>query len=201
MLGPRTLPGRMRGLRPCVLAALVALPGCFPFGPAGPDPCADDRFQCEDGVFDDEATCEDDGDLVVRIGAGEGAYTPLEEGEQPPIVHGVQGGQHTTLGVVVENAELDRYEQLRAEIGIYPASTCPVASEPCEGEPLLGRRIVVLGDFEPLMVTADGVVEEFGIVVFLGWTSEPEAVVQLEVEDPCGRHGIVHHRMPTDGIG
>lgn len=191
----------MRCAIPSFVGLVLALPGCFPFGPPGPDPCAEDRFECRDGELELDATCDDDDDLIVSIGGGESAYTPLEPGAQPPIVYGTQGGQHTTLGVEVLNAELDRYDRVRVEVGIYPASMCPVAGKPCEGEPWLGRRTVVLGDFEPLRVTEDGIVQEFGIVVFLGATTEPEAVIQLEVEDPCGRHGIEHHRMPTDGIG
>lgn len=186
---------------PSLVALLVGLPGCFPFGPTGPDPCASDRFRCEEGVFQENATCDDDDDLIVHVGAGERSYEPLEEGEQPPIVHGVQGGQHTMLGVVVDNAELDRYDRLQVEIGIYPASMCAEIGRPCAGEPTLGHRVVVLGDFEPLRVTEDGLVQEYGILVFLGFTGESEAVIQLEVRDPCGRTGLDHHRMPTVGIG
>jgi hypothetical protein len=185
----------------CLAVSLVGLSGCFLFGQAGSDPCAEDRFGCLDTDLQEHATCEADDDLIVHVGAGEGSYQALEPGEPPSIVYGAQGGQHTTLGVEVENAELDRYDRLRVEIGIYPASMCPVAGDPCEGEPTLGRRSVVLGDFEPLRVTEDGVVQEFGIVVFLGGTEEPEGVIQLEVEDPCGRRGLEHHRMPTDTIG
>jgi hypothetical protein len=186
---------------PSVVALMVGLPGCFLFGPTGPDPCASDRFRCEEGSFQENATCDDDDDLIVHVGAGERQYEPLEEDEQPPIVYGVQGGQHTMLGVLVENAELDRYDRLQVEIGIYPASRCPEMGRPCEGEPTLGHRSVVLGDFEPLRVTEDDLVQEYGILVFLSSSAEDEAVIQLEVRDPCGRTGIDHHRMPTAGIG
>jgi hypothetical protein len=180
---------------------LLGLSGCFPFGPGGSSPCADDRFACLDGAFDEAATCDDDDDLIVHVGAGEGAYRPLAPGEPPPIIFGAQGGQHTLLGVEIENAALDRYERLRVEIGIHPASMCPPEGGPCEGEPWLGHRTVVLGDLEPLTVTEDGLVQEFGILVFLWGSEEAEAVIQLEVEDPCGRSGIQHHRIPTAGIG
>lgn len=188
------------------LAALTAFlfctPGCFFFG-AGPDggPCDDDRFGCEAGQFEIDETCELEGELFVHVGGGEGGFTSLEEGEQPPVFSGAQGGQHTMIGVQIDNADLERYERLRVEIGIYPVSACTVEGEPCEGTPDIGERTVVLGDLEPLQVNDDGVVEEYGLVVFLGLPSEPEAVLQLEVEDPCGRYGWSQHRMSTSGIG
>ena len=191
----------LRAAVPSVFATVVGLTGCFPLGPGDPDPCETDRVRCEEGSFALDAVCAGDDDLVVHVGAGEGDYGELDDGEQPPIIFGVQGGQHTMLGVSIENAELDRYERLRVEIGIYPASMCERDAEPCRGEPTLGHRVVVLGDFEPLRMTEDGLVQEFDILVFLGWTNEREAVIQLEVQDPCGRRGIDHHRMTTDGIG
>ncbi len=187
--------------RACALAGVLGASGCFLFDdPDGEDPCDADRFGCADGQLDIDPSCELEGELVVAVGSGEGAFEPLAAGEQPPVFTGPQGGQHTLLGVRVENAALDRYDELQVELGIFSAAQCPAPEAddlqtPCTGDPPAGTRTVVLGDQVPLAVTDAGIVEEHDIVVFVAGLDQPDMVLQAIVVDPCGRHGIARHHM------
>lgn len=192
----RALGSRAR-VAACLVLALGS--GCLLANCGGTqDPCADDRFNCEDddSGFQLDPSCQLDGDLVVRVGSGEEGFEPLERGQHPPIISGSQGGQHTILGVRVENPALDRYDLLRVELGMFPASQCPTgaAGEPleCEGDPPGGSRSIVLGEMTELEPTPEGWVEEHGMVLFLD-LSTSELVIQAIVEDPCGRRGIAQH--------
>lgn len=189
--------------RQWALALVWLCSGCFLFG-RGPDgdPCDDDRFGCEgDGSgFEIDPTCELEGELMVMVGAGEDGFEPLSEGESPPVIWGSQGGQHTVLGVRVENPALDRYDRLRVELGLFNASQCPAPEddaliEPCAGDPPGGARVLVLGRDMPLQETEEGWVEEHGMVMFFDAVGEADVVIQAIADDPCGRQGVARHRF------
>ena len=182
------------------LAIALSTSGCFLFGnDDSADPCDADRYGCADGELDVDPSCELQGELVVAVGGGEGEFEPLPEGTSPTIFNGAQGGQHVLVGVRVDNAALDRYDELQVQLGIFPASQCPAPESDdlltaCTGAPSGGSRTVVLGDATELALVDGGIVEEHDIVIFLESFSEG-MVLQAIVVDPCDQQGIARHRM------
>lgn len=143
--------------------------------------------------------CSQDADLVVTLGYGTEAFAIALSRQEPPTIEGSGGGfqgagtTHTAFGLRIEGAELDLYDVLGAEIGVFEAHACTTQGEvrSCEGVPWVASRTVLLGDGPPLNVV-DGVVEEFGITAPM--EREPGSfVVQAVVRDPCGRQGVTHH--------
>lgn len=186
-------------MKRCALAILLGTSGCFLFGndDGGADPCDADRFGCADGELDVDPSCELQDELVVAVGGGEGEFEPLPEGTSPKIFNGAQGGQHVLVGVRIDNAALDRYDELQVQLGIFSASQCPEDDDllaACTGTPTGGTRTVVLGDEVELAIVEGGVVEEHDIVVFLEAFTDA-MVLEAIVVDPCGQQGIARHRM------
>lgn len=52
------------------------------------------------GGCDDDSACEE-GPAEVILGTGAGVFAPLEDGQDVELVHGFQGGYHTTMGLQV----------------------------------------------------------------------------------------------------
>lgn len=197
--------GTMRNAWMWIAAAALAQPGCFgTCGPApGPDPCAQDRLGCEGDPTDflQLDGCAVTDPLVVTLGEGERAFTPLGDGGGGPEIHfGFQGGQHVFLGFRVDNAALDLYDQLRVTVWMGQGDACvagPASAtvpETCEVD--LGlRQVVIGGQHSTLRVVEDGsgtgLVEEFGLLLIIDYPIfGMQTVATVEVEDPCGRTGV-----------
>lgn len=187
-------------------------------GACGSSVCADDRFDCQSGdLFVFDPGCSLTGTLEVEVGGGEAGWQSLGD-TMPKTTAGAQGGSHAFAGVRVANAALDRYDRLRVSIAYWGETESPCASfksrdwlaergsvpdvqikacktsQPCvpaEGEICLGRfgqRTLVLGGKQPMNVV-DGVVEEFGMLVFDVPALDAPLLTTLVVEDPCGQVG------------
>lgn len=143
------------------------------------------------GEFHLDPSCTLTGTLAVEIGEGTGGFAPLAQDAAPQIHYGQQGGQHMLVGVRVEGLALDRYDTLRTEIAWFEAEQCPNLGAPCSGE-ARSRNEWVLGDVTPLEIVGDDAVEQGDLAVVL----EPvgNIVLQVEVEDPCGRLGLAQLR-------
>ncbi len=196
----------MNTARPLLFALLVTLitvPGCI-FGPGGADPCEDDKFQCEEDVsaFKLDPSCTIEGTLEVQLGHGETGFQTLEKGALPIVHHGMQGGMHTFLALRVKNADLDRYDKLRVDLGLHAVKEhCGVDDRAIGVEPAdtcvfdHGSRSLVLGHSGPMLTLPDGSVEEYGILMFVDsdeYSANPR-YLSLDVQDPCGRKGSAIH--------
>lgn len=181
------------------LILLLTALGAFGCGPAFEDPCEQDPEGCA-GVsqFPIDPTCNLPGELTVDVGDGEGAFTALPQGQLPHVISGSQGGFHTFVGLRVEGARLDRYDQLLAEIRFEykttHAATCETvglpALDPSDPHGCLqrwGERKVLLGQNTPLAAGADGAIEVHDIVVFLNPVGDEWRRVVVDLTDPCGR--------------
>ncbi|MEZ4467928.1 MAG: hypothetical protein R3F60_01745 [bacterium] len=170
-----------------ILALTAALPaGCGGGCENVEGPCAQDRQGCaSSGGLTETAECADEPHLSVELGTGRSAFVALAEGETPPLNYGPQGGVHLFGSVRVFGAQLDRYSslELRFTLEVGPA-TCP-GDMPCRE--IREERTVLLEG--PLNVTADGVVEEPGFVVFADAIEGVDGPVyfRVQVTDPCGR--------------
>ena len=75
------------------LAALS--PGCFTY------PCDRDVLACEEGepLAIDRTCKQENGELVLELGEGEGEFSALAADAWPQVHHGPQGGIHFMIGV------------------------------------------------------------------------------------------------------
>jgi hypothetical protein len=200
-------------MRPTILLGglgLLANAGCFLFG-GGPEPegdpgpsrCDMDRHDCEEATIAIDPSCTLEGELVAEVGIGVERFEPLADGQAPNVYEGSGGFQtpgvtHTVIGVRIEGAALDRYASVGARVGLFEAQACVPAPDgeiaACGGNPLYGSRTVVLGQSEPLALGADGAIEEFGITFISDFEANAgDFVVQILVEDPCGRTALAQH--------
>ncbi|MCB9737410.1 MAG: hypothetical protein H6745_32935 [Deltaproteobacteria bacterium] len=179
--------------------------GC---GPVVPDPCEQDRLGCDDPIdeeFPIRADCGLTDPLEVTLGEGEESFHALgAAGDQPTIHYGVQGGQHTFLAFRVENPALELYDRLRVTLWVAQGPDCaagePQGAVPTTCASTLGIRQVILGAPPDTLHTADGAVEESGLLVFLSYPDFTQRTVfAVEVEDPCGRVGSASFTVPEDG--
>lgn len=144
-------------------------------------PCDRDKYACESGVSGWEVVddCALDGlpeTLTVTCGHGEFAFAPLADGEWPEVFSGSQGGHHVFAGFQVQGVATGVHEKLKVNIEVRTP----------DGE-LNGSRAMLLGIFEGNNIVSEGIVEDFGLVVFVD-SQEPGAL-KITVTDPCGRSG------------
>ncbi len=172
-------------------------------GPGGPTPCDLDRIGCDDPFVLDFYldTCPPDvtGALEVEVGSGENAFDVLLDGGLGPTLHfGPQGGQHAFLGFRVKNPRLDVSPLIRVEFYMGVGNDCiaPDADATAACGMTLGSRSITLGSagFE-LHQTPQGILEEFGFVVFSAYVDNTPGLVSAVVEDQCGRKGIAVQRF------
>lgn len=182
-----------------LVALVLATQAGFCAPDPGPDPCDDDPLGCEeaDPTGWQTETCsglDAAAPLGVALGRGDQGFSPIgDDGAEPLVYFGAQGGQHTFLGVRVANARLDLYTQLRVTFWAGQGEGCTAPEAPTDEPPAgcttrLTRRQVILGGRIPLETNVDGAVEQVQLLVFL---SQPPAEVPTVfgalVEDPCGR--------------
>ncbi len=157
-------------------ALALLLLGCVI--PQGPDPCDLDPTSCRRGEsFTLDPECTLTGDLVVQAGEGYERFETVGDGLD--VQEGFQGGRHFFGAVRVENAALDRYDQLEAHFSL---------TRPDEEEAYT-ERTVVLGDFEPIEQDAEGRVVAYGYIVRVDEGSSSGDLYEVSVRDPCGRTG------------
>jgi hypothetical protein len=201
-----------------LLSMWILLSGKFCGG--GGDPCAQDKFSCDNNLssFVLDPTCTLTGELEVVAGQGSSQFEALAPGEAPQAFYGSQGGSHYFLGLQVKNVDLEQYDKLKVDVVYHRSQLCldwqlgNCGEEPCsEMSPSLttdwgeetsceyyndGSRELVLGAKNTILINGDGVVEEYGIMVFRDGYADSEGSVNtmvLTVEDPCGRVGRVVH--------
>jgi len=180
------------------------------FGDAGviSSRCDQDRYACQtlSELPTTGEACELDGELTVTIGTGSSAFSLLASGQVPRT--GTAGGSsgsgqspgspgsiHAIFALRIEDAALDRYEQLAARIGIFEADRCTDfgTDRICDGSPWIADRMVVLGAGPTLNVVDGGIVEEYGLTASMDELEMGAYVIQAIVEDPCGQLGVSHH--------
>lgn len=184
-----------------VLVSCVAILGC---PNPDPGPCEDDALGCEEptGALEMDPTCELSGELEVEIGWGLNSYHSFAE--RADTWSGFQGGEHTFLGVRVQNAALDQYDKLEVtfehvtldETCVEDWSQVDLSAdliEQCGNEYPLSRR-VIFGELSAIRTDADGVMQEQGI--FLEVPYGTPTVVVARALDPCGRTGFHAEHFP-----
>lgn len=174
--------------------AVVPAAGASQLGCASP--CDDDALGCGAGeefvVADD---CELEGPLEVSLGSGVDDFTPLQVGEEPTVHHGPQGGDHLCLGLRVEHPSLD-YPQVSVVMDAELEDPDRCGDDP-DCDPWIGsaHRELVLGP--ELSLDAQDNLEQTGLILILSiWPPDLERRVVVQVLDPCGRVGVVDHRIP-----
>ena len=186
-------------IRTLVTTLLLSLPFLGAGLCGGESVCEDDRTNCKSNTssFQYLESCDLTGDLQVEVGHGEGSYAPLTPDQMPPLHEGSQGGHHTFLAFRVLNADLTRYDALKISLRVDAGSEC-ASDESSASCKVLGDRDLVLGGTTApkLRVTDAGVVEEYGLLVFMDPRgSETPARVIARVEDPCRRTGEAIHTL------
>ncbi len=170
----------------------------------GPDPCEDDTFGCADpteGLEMDEA-CELDGELTVEVGWGLNRYHSFERPAE--TWQGFQGGEHTFLGIRVENAALDQYDKIEVTFEhvtidadcVEDWSSVDLSADLLEecGNMYPMTRRVIFGELAPIRTDESGAMQEYGIFLEIPW--ETPTVVVARVLDPCGQTGFHAERFP-----
>ncbi len=168
-----------------VLPFLVACP-LFGGGGQGGDPCTDDAHGCgQGGALEIDEDCELIDSLDVQLGNGDGTFGVLAPGEEPELVHGLQGGFHMVLGVAVDNPSSDH---LAFEVQVQ-------LSAELDGELQdVGERAVVYEGSS--LDVLGGRVEMLDLVVVPDvWPETGRRWITVHVTDACGRTGDYDHPL------
>ena len=124
------------------------------------------------------ADCEASGVFALELA--------IPEGDEPELIHGLQGGTHLILAAELRTPDpLERYQvSLRAETG-----QAPCVEDGCAAWVEVGGFARELdsehGEVEPLGPEAVELNDLF--VVVDGWALAPRRRLSLEVSDVCGR--------------